>query len=249
MGGYSATRSIADGFDGARSAIATDFDGDGDLDVVAAGSNDDEVTLYEGDGGQYIVWTFDLAPETLNNSSTVPIFKIIPLHAGISGDIDMELRNISIGIDDGAGTPLTSSEANALIEGLHVWFDADSNGTFDTSSDDLLANVDDITLSPSGFTTIAVPHGTPNPSISLSSIHSFFLVVTTTNDASSQTPNRFRILHRNSAALTRYYDFPEMELRPVEWSSVYATTVTCGHEVFADGFESGGTGAWDSTTN
>ncbi len=39
--------------DGARGILATDLDGDGDLDIVAAGYGSDQFLWYENDGGTF----------------------------------------------------------------------------------------------------------------------------------------------------------------------------------------------------
>lgn len=237
---------------GTYAAAIGDIDADGLPDVVAAGSNGDEVTLYMRGGGQYMILNQDEAPATMGDSEVAAILQITPVHIGLLSDPDMELRNIGIQIDDGAGTPLSSEEANALIQGMHVWFDADSNGSFNPYADTLLTIVSEIELDVSGFANIAVPHGSPNPNINPSAFHNFFLVVTTTSDASAQVPNQFRISHRNSSpVLGRYYDYPDMTLRPIPWDPFFAKTVTCGglSEIFADGFESGDTTAWTVTTS
>lgn len=48
--------SICDTFDGAHEVCAADMDGDGDLDVLGAAAEGDEVTLWRNDGGEPIEW-------------------------------------------------------------------------------------------------------------------------------------------------------------------------------------------------
>jgi len=57
-----ARQEIDDGADGARSATAADFDGDGDLDVIGAMFNSDDITWWEnfdGVGGDWITRTLE----------------------------------------------------------------------------------------------------------------------------------------------------------------------------------------------
>ena len=234
---------------GTKGAAVADVDDDGLPDVVAAGSDGDEITLYENTGGQYSMLHQDVAPTTIGDAEHVAILRFFPIHRGISGDPEMELRNIHLSFDDGTGAYLTTAQANALIEGVSIWYDANKNGILDPPSDIALGGVPELDLNPLGMMTVAVPHGGSNPAIDQSVFYPFFVVVTTTADASSQTPNTFRISHRNTTpVLGQYYDWPGMELRPMRWNPFYASTVTCSNLsdlIFADGFESGSNGSWD----
>ncbi len=237
---------------GARAVAVGDISEDGFLDVVAAGTTGDLVKLYESNPGQSITSTHDVAPETIGNSETAAILRISPLHGGLATDPDMELRNIGILIDDGYGIPLITPEVNAIIESVQVWLDDNNNGFFDASEDTMLNEVDYLALSSGGFATVGIPHGGANPRINPTLIRTFFLVVTTTSNASSIPTHQFRISHwKTAAALAHYYDDPDMQLRPIDWEPVYSRTVTCTAPsalIFADGFEGGSTDQWTSTT-
>jgi len=234
---------------GAFGVAVGDIDSDGRPDVVAAGTILDTVALYEGNGGQYMLWYHqDVAPATIGDSETAAILKLYPLHAGISTDLDMELRNLGLGFDDGTGTPLSSAQANALISSVQVRYDANGSGSFEPAEDTVIAAVGSLDLDANGRTTVAVSHWSGNPRIEQGVFYDFFVVVTTTADASSQLPNQFRITHYDSEpVLGRYYDYPTIELRPVAWEPFSSSPITCQSALFGDGFESGDTDRWSAS--
>ena len=88
-----------------------------------------------------------------------------------------------------SGDPLTSAEANNLIENLYVYYSADDTwGPADT----VVTTV--ITLSLSvGVQTINFTDGDSNVQISAPTGKTYFVVVEMTDDASAQTPNVFQV--------------------------------------------------------
>ena len=68
--------------DGAQSVFAADVDGDGDLDVLSASSNDDKIAWYENDGNQNF---------TARTISTAADFASKVFAADMDGDGDMDV--------------------------------------------------------------------------------------------------------------------------------------------------------------
>ena len=75
---------LATGFNGAHSVYASDVDGDGDLDVLAAAEYDDEVTWWENEAGDGSVWNRQTVSESIVGASSVAT-------ADLDGDGDQDL--------------------------------------------------------------------------------------------------------------------------------------------------------------
>ena len=103
-----------------RSVFAADVDGDGDgdLDVLSASAGDDKIAWYENRGGQFALATTDTAPVALLQGDSSDLLEIVMTHRGRAADSHEELATLELLFEEAAGDPLTSAEANALIERL-----------------------------------------------------------------------------------------------------------------------------------
>ncbi len=75
---------IDDSFDGARSLVPADLDGDGDFDLLGTALEDDDLSWWRNDGGEPIAWTRQIVADDLAGSH----------HAGawdmdLDGDLDV----------------------------------------------------------------------------------------------------------------------------------------------------------------
>jgi len=204
------TRQVISATEGwARSVFAADLDGDGDLDVISAASRRDEITWYENRGGQFALATTDTAQAALLEGDSSDLLEIVMTHRGRAGDDDAELATLELLFEEVSGDPLTSAEANALIDTLAVYRDTGS-GVFEAGSDTLVGSVGTLSLAagvqtlelPDGHAAAQVVHGTPG---------TFFVVVTLMGDANSRTPHRFQVTHvteSSSTAEDRDFDTP-----------------------------------------
>jgi hypothetical protein len=121
------------------------------------------------------------------------VLRIVAAHRGRVGDTDAELTTFELLFEESAGDPLTTAEANRLIESLHVYRD-DASGTFEAGADTLVATVDTLSLA-GGAQTITFTDGDPKARLTWGAPLTTFAVVELTHDASSQTPNQFRVTH------------------------------------------------------
>jgi hypothetical protein len=88
------TEHTVDGaFDGAYSAFAADLDRDGDLDVVGAASNDDDITWWENTAGDGSTWTEHVVEGDFDGARSVYV-------ADIDGDGDLDIAGAAITADD-----------------------------------------------------------------------------------------------------------------------------------------------------
>ena len=185
---------------GAVSITAADVDGDGDLDVLSASFNDDKIVWYENRGGQFALITTDTAPGTIIAGQQGDLLRIVAIHRGRSGDTDAELTTFELLFEESAGDPLTTAEANHLIENLHIYRD-DGSGSFESGTDTLVATVGTLSLV-AGTQTVTFADGDPNVQLAFGAPITYFVVAELTGDAASQTPNQFRVTHVTESSST-----------------------------------------------
>jgi hypothetical protein len=94
--------------------------------------------------------------------------------------------------EESPGDPLTSAEANALVESLRVYRDANGSGVFEPATDALVTSVPTLTLT-GGVATVAFVDGDANVQVAVGTPRAYFVVVELTTTASGQVPNRFRV--------------------------------------------------------
>jgi len=176
-----------------HSVFAADVDGDGDLDVLSASYYDDKIAWYENLGSQFALATTGTAPAVLLQEDTSDLLEIVMTHRGRAGDSDAELATLVLLFEEAPGDPLSSSEANALIDTLAVYRDTGS-GVFEAGSDTLMGSVGTLSLS-AGTQTLPLTNHHAGAQVVQGTSGTFFVVVTLTSDANSQTPHRFRVTH------------------------------------------------------
>ncbi len=150
---------ISTAADSARSVFAADLDGDGDMDVLSASSNDDKIAWYENIGSQYF---------TERPISTAAVGAYSVFATDIDGDGDQDVLSastnddeIALYLNDGAAPPtFTELAVSAAAFGAVSVFAADVDG--DGSLDVLSASIADhkIALYSTFPTFVAMPIGT-----------------------------------------------------------------------------------------
>jgi hypothetical protein len=194
---------------------AADLDGDGREDVIESQYFDQQLVWYQGLGGQFSLTSTDTAPPTADNSALVSMLRIDAAHLGRAGDRDLELASLGLLFEEAAGDPLTSAEANALVESLRIYRDANGSGVFEPAVDVLVASLADLTLA-AGVQTVAFADGDANLQVGVGAPRTYFVVVELTANASQQSPNQLRVTHLGlgpSASSAEDRDF-DIVLRP-----------------------------------
>lgn len=62
----------------------------------------------------------DTAPATIITGQQDDLLRIVASHQGCTDDTEVELATFELLFEESAGDPLTTAEANNLIENLHI---------------------------------------------------------------------------------------------------------------------------------
>lgn len=187
-------------FYSANSVCAADMDGDGDLDVLGTSKNNDEISWWQNRGGQFALATTDTTVPVLLQGTRDDLLEVVATHKGRSGDTDMELATLDLLFEESASDPLSTSEANAMIDNLYVYLDTGS-GTFESGSDTLVTTVATLSLT-AGVQTVTFSDGNADVQVGQGIPRAYFVVTQLTGNASSQTPNQFRVTHITESSST-----------------------------------------------
>jgi hypothetical protein len=192
-------RAIATGGESIGAFAPADLDGDGDVDLAVGEYIEafgHRCRWWENRGGQFSLATTSLAPATIGSGATVPVLAIDFASNARAGDADVELATLELLVTDSGGLSLSSAEANRLIQRVRVYLDNGSS-LFEQGQDTLVATVDDLAVAP-----LVIPFAKGDPRVRLAPGQSkrLFVVVETTLDASSQSPNAFKITHKTDAS-------------------------------------------------
>jgi hypothetical protein len=163
-------------------------------------------------------------------------------HLGRADDGDEEVAALRLQLTDGAGSALTTGEANALIADLLVVAD-DGDGVFEPGLDTTIAAVTNLVLDSQGRLTVNLPDGSPLLQVPGGDTGRYLYVAV----VGGPGEGRFQVgllTREGSRVEDRDYDLP-LRVLPTEpkWSRVWELTHSL---IFADGFASGSTGAWSS---
>ncbi|MCX8037146.1 MAG: FG-GAP-like repeat-containing protein [Candidatus Sumerlaeia bacterium] len=200
------TRTAGGVFAGAIAAAAADLDGDGDFDLLGAAFQGNKIAWVENRGGQFTVPAEDIAPPFLFGGRQDAVLRITIVHNGRAGDGDLELVSLGLLFEAISGVPLSSTEANAIIQRLRLYRDSGS-GAFEIPNDILVATIEPLNLS-SGVQLINFADGDPRVRVVFGTPQSFFAVIEMTAGAASAPTNPFRVIHQpvHARAEDRVYD-------------------------------------------
>ncbi|MDA8018808.1 MAG: FG-GAP-like repeat-containing protein [Thermoanaerobaculia bacterium] len=177
---------------GAPESIAVaDLDDDGDLDVLASAASEDRILWYPNLGGQLGLPSFDTAPSTIQEEAIEDVLEIEARHLGRSGDSSQELATVTVLLEESAGDPLNTVEAEVLFDSLSIWLD-DGSGTFEPADDMMVLETSSFDLE-AGEQVLTLVDGDPAVEVGAGQARIYFLAVTGAVGASQQTPNTFRV--------------------------------------------------------
>jgi hypothetical protein len=189
---------VADDYLEAVAVYADDVDGDGDVDILAAGAVENAIRWWENQGGQFALPTADTSPGTMPGGGQDDLLQVVAVHNGRPGDNDLELTSLALLFEENTSDPLSSAEANALIANLHIYLD-DGSGIFEGGSDTLVTTVSTLSLT-DGVQIVPFTDGDSDVLVVYGTDETFFVVVALTSDAQNQSPNSFTITHLTDPA-------------------------------------------------
>jgi FG-GAP-like repeat len=169
-----------------------DLDGDGDPDVLSATAITNTLAWQENQAGQAAIAVVSQAPPTAINSEVVSMLRATVTHLGRPGDGPLELASLGLRFEESPGDPLTTAEANALVESLRVYRDANANGIFEPATDVLVTTIGTLALT-AGVQTVPFTDGDPNVQVVQGTSVGYFVVVELTATASGQVPNQLMV--------------------------------------------------------
>jgi hypothetical protein len=191
---------VSVGYDGAIGAVAADVDGDGDQDLLGAALGANDITWWDNRGGQFALVTSKTAPVSLIAGHITDVLKITMAHRGRTGDTDAELATLELLFEESPGDPLTSNEANAVIDKLHVYLDNGSE-TFESTLDTLVTTLDTLSLT-NGKQTVTFTDGDPKVQVTCCTPRTYFVAPELALDAYFQSPNQFQLTHVTEGSST-----------------------------------------------
>lgn len=132
--------------DGAYAVHAADIDDDGDMDVIAAAENADDITWWENTDGSGTAWTKHTIDSFFDGARAV-------YAADIDNDGDLDVLGAANGADDitwwentdGAGTSWTEHTIDSFFDGAWSVFASDVDGDNDLDVLGAAFDADDIT--------------------------------------------------------------------------------------------------------
>ena len=133
-------------FDGAQSVYSADVDGDGDLDVLAAASEADDITWWENTAGTGRAWTEHTVEAEFDGASAV-------YSADVDGDGDLDVLGAAFEADDvtwwentaGDGSAWTEHTVEGDFDGAQSVYAADVDGDGDLDVLAVAFEADDVT--------------------------------------------------------------------------------------------------------
>jgi len=187
---------VQEGLSLIQSAIATDLNGDSDLDLVATTLSEYRIGFYENCGGQYSIEATPTTARTVPQGATGDLLTLTISHRGVAEDLDLQLQGLEFLLEQSAGTPLTTGEANNFIDRLEI-FEDDGSGAFEPELDALVGQelFLELTDGQLSFDT----GGSPDFEVAPGSSKTYFVVIVLRADAASQAVHQVRLTHLAAA--------------------------------------------------
>jgi hypothetical protein len=189
---------------GATAVEAADFNQDGAMDVVVGSFEDGKLAVHFNQGGQTALATTNTAPGALTEWRVDDVLQIVASNSGYGSDNNAQLFSVALDLDSSAGVPMTTAQANLLIDRVDVYADTNGSNAFEVSADTLVGRANELVLSGGLLTVPIVPTNPTDAQIAARATVSdprlsrtFFVVARAGGTGSTQVPNTFRMTHRS----------------------------------------------------
>ncbi|MCP4536600.1 MAG: hypothetical protein GY832_05590 [Chloroflexi bacterium] len=195
----------------ARHLLTADVNRDGRFDVVV-GSYDEapptlthQLQVWYNVGAPVTVVPSDTAPATMNLAEMDDLLQISATHNGIAADSDVELAWWDVQFTAANGTPLTTTQAQALFAALYVYREQGTTPGFQPLEDTPAFSVTNASiLLTDGVQRFTFPDGDVRFQISPTLSITHYLVAEL-GPGSAQPPRAFRVVFGNVVPEQRHY--------------------------------------------
>lgn len=188
-------RSIATNTFGATAVATADFNQDGTIDVVSGSQNDGKVLVFLNFGGQCALASANTAPTSMIAGSRDDVLRIAVSNRGLPGDNDAKVSSLTLLFEKSPGAPMTTPEANALIESLLLFVDSNNSGSLEFGTDNIAGTLDNLQLTSGRLSFAPQPANPADTAITPGTTRNYFLVARLAANAATQIPNTFRVTH------------------------------------------------------
>lgn len=236
---------IEDDLGGVFALNTGDFDDDGMPDVVAS-----DAQHWPNLGGQA---EFKVAiratPPTIDPLVLEDVLRLELIHIGEPGDAKVELAQMEVLLVDHVLDPLDDALLDDALVGIYVYADTDHSYSFDPTIDEVVGSVESFSTT-DGLQQVPFTDGVGSLQASFGIRRGFFFVIAFETDASSVLPDGLVISVPQAGVVVEDADYDlmlKLKWRQDMLAGPYDATPDPSL-VFLDGFESGGTTAWDAVS-
>ena len=235
--------------------ISADADRDGDADLWVSDNTANQLDEWANLGGQFALETLDVSPDYTVGGDLASVLAITLNHRGRLGDTEVGMQTIGLGLVDGADTPLDSAAAGQLLEAIEVVLD-EGNGVWD-GTETLVTRITDLgAVTANGSFAVDVEGSFIT---SFGATGTLFVIL----DPQPSAVGKIGVYHvtdpATAAAGAAPFEDPStgydvsipsipLILESVESARSQLELVPTADFLFADGFESGDTLSWSSTS-
>jgi hypothetical protein len=95
-------------------------------------------------GGQCALASTDTAPASIIEEHKDDVLRLALSNRGNAGDDAAQIQSLGFLFEKSAGVFLSTSEANTLIQNLHLHVDTNGSGNYEAGVDNLVATLSDL---------------------------------------------------------------------------------------------------------
>jgi len=225
-------------------AMATgDFFADGTIDLATGDGR-----WWPDLGGHATLAAADISPAVLEPGVRDGLIRLDLVHEGSPGDADVELAEMKLLLTDHAGTPLTTAEIDAVLQGVYIYADTNLSGSLDPGLDTVVQSID-VFSATAGVETIAFDDDDLLLQAGYGVAKRYFVAIAFESVAALHLPSGIQLTVPARSAVIEDADH-DIPLDVAYWPDTSSSVVVPEADpslIFADGFESGDVTEWDAS--